>query len=105
MGRGWLDFRSREEKERDFREFSERVFPGGLEHKKRVRARLKELLPKEDVTYILMYYTALKDLLVRRPSMTFEEGMGQVTSEIRVLRMTPAIEKAIRTVLEEDMKE
>ena len=26
MGRGWLDFRSREEKERDFREFSERVF-------------------------------------------------------------------------------
>ena len=70
-----------------------------------MRARLKELLPKEDVTYILMYYTALKDLLVRRPSMTFEEGMGQVTSEIRVLRMTPAIEKAIRTVLEEDMKE
>ena len=105
MGRGWLDFRSREEKERDFREFSERVFPGGLEHRKRVRARLKELLPKEDVTYILMYYTALKDLLVRRTSMTFEEGMGQVTSEIRVLRMTPAIEKAIRTVLEEDMKE
>ena len=76
-----------------------------MEHRKRVRARLKELLPKEDVTYILMYYTALKDLLVRRPSMTFEEGMGQVTSEIRVLRMTPAIEKAIRTVLEEDMKE
>lgn len=105
MGRGWLDFRSREEKERDYREFTERVFPGGLDHRKRVRNRLKELLPKEDVTYIFMYYVALKDLLVRRPSMTFEEGMRQITGEIRVLRMTPPIEEAIRTVLKEDMKD
>ncbi|HJB06412.1 MAG TPA: hypothetical protein H9716_00915 [Candidatus Enterocloster faecavium] len=102
MGRGWLDFRSREEKERDYREFAERVFPGGTEHKKRVRERLKELLPKEDVTYVFMYYVALKDLLVRRPSTTFEEGMRQVCGEIRVMRITPQIKEAIQKVLEED---
>ena len=104
MGRGWLDFRSREEKERDYREFTERVFPGGVEHKKRVRDRLKELLPKEDVTYVFMYYVALKDLMVRRPAVTYEEAMRQVCSEIRVLRMKPEIEAAIRQVLEEDQR-
>ena len=104
MGRGWLDFRSREEKERDYREFTERVFPGGVEHKKRVRDRLKELLPKEVVTYVFMYYVALKDLMVRRPTVTYEEAMRQVCSEIRVLRMKPEIEAAIRQVLEEDQR-
>ncbi len=102
MGRGWLDFRSKEEKERDYREFAERVFPQGPEQKKKVRARLKELLPKEDVTYIFMYYVALKDLMIRKPAMTFEAALGQVCGEIRVMKITPPVEAALRQVLEED---
>ena len=103
MGRGWFDFRSGAQRERDYRDFNERVFSGGLPHKRRVKERLKEALNKKDATYELVYYVALKDLLVRRPQTTFEEGMSQVCSEIRVMKLDAAAKEAIRTVLEEDM--
>lgn len=70
MGKGWLDFRSGAQRERDYREFYERVFPGGISHRRRVRARLLEMMQKKgDITYMLLYYTALKDLLIRRPGL------------------------------------
>lgn len=103
MGRGWFDFRSSAQRERDYRDFNERVFSGGLPHKRKVKARLQEALQKKDVTYELVYYTALKDLLVRRPQTSFEEGLRQVCGEIRVMKLDGAARDALRRVLEEDM--
>ncbi len=102
MGKGWLDFRSGAERERDYHEFSERVFSGGILHRRQVRERLQEILRKKDITYELMYYVALKDLLVRRSSLSFEEGLSQVCSEIHVMRLNSTVKDAIRKVLEED---
>ena len=103
MGIGWLDFRSKEQKERDFRDFSERVFSGGLPHKRQVRERLREVSGVKDVTYLFLYYVALKDLLVRKPKLSFEEGLSQVCAEIQVMKHTPGEREAIRQVLKEDM--
>ena len=103
MGRGWFDFRSGPQKDRDYREFTERVFSGGLAHKKRVRGRLEEVLHQKDVTYEFVYYVALKDLLVRKPKMTFQEGLDQVCGEIHVMKLSDAAVEGIRSVLEEDM--
>ncbi len=100
--KGFFDFRSGPERERDYQDFTERVFSGGLPHKRKVRARLSEVLGKKDVTYIFLYYVALKDLLLRRPKLTFEEGMKQVCSEIRVMKLGKAETEAIRQVLGED---
>lgn len=104
MERGWLDFRSGAQRERDYREFYERVFPGGIPHRRRVRARLQEMMRRNgDITYMLLYYTALKDLLVRRPGLSFDEGLKQVCSQIHVMKLDEAMKEAIRKVLEEDM--
>ena len=92
MGRGWFDFRSAPQKERDYREFAERVFEGGLPHKRK----------QKDVTYEFVYYTALKDLLIRKPKMTADEGMAQVCGEIRVLKLDAAKKEALKQVLAED---
>lgn len=67
-----------------------------------MRERLQEILRKKDITYELMYYVALKDLLVRRPSLSFEEGLSQVCSEIHVMKLNSTVKDAIRKVLEED---
>lgn len=104
MGRGWFDFRSGPQKARDYREFTERVFSGGPAHKKQVRERLQEVLHQKDVTYEFVYYTALKDLLVRKPKLTFEEGLDQVCGEIHVMKLGPATVDGIRSVLREDME-
>ena len=102
MGRGWFDFRSAPQKERDYREFTERVFEGGLPHKRQGRERLEQGLKQKDVTYEIDYYTALKDLLIRKPKMTADEGMAQVCGEIRVLKLDAAKKEALKQVLAED---
>lgn len=102
MGRGWFDFRSAPQKERDYREFTERVFEGGLPHKRQVRERLEQVLKQKDVTYEFVYYTALKDLLIRKPKMTADEGIAQVCGEIRVLKLDAAKKEALKQVLAED---
>ena len=104
MGKGWLDFRSGAQRERDYREFYERVFPGGISHRRRVRARLLEMMQKKgDITDMLLYYTALKDLLIRRPGLSFEEGLKQVCSEVRVMKLDDGAKEVLRKVLEEDL--
>ena len=104
MGKGWLDFRSGAQRERDYRVFYERVFPGGISHRRRVRARLLEMMQKKgDITYMLLYYTALKDLLIRRPGLSFEEGLKQVCSEVRVMKLDAGAKEVLRKVLEEDL--
>lgn len=103
MGKGWFDFRSGSQRERDLREFSQRVFPGGLEHRRQVRRRLQEVMGKTDITYEFLYYVALKDLLVRMPSVDFEEGMNQVCGEIRVMKLDDRVRQGIRKVMTEDL--
>ena len=104
MGKGWLDFRSGVRREKDYWEFNRRVFSGGLPHRGKVRARLQEILGrKEDITYVFLYYIALKDLLIREPELTFEQGPNQVCREIRVMKLDSRMREGIRQVMEEDM--
>ena len=52
---------------------------------------------------MLLYYTALKDLLIRRPGLSFEEGLKQVCSEVRVMKLDAGAKEVLRKVLEEDL--
>ena len=52
MGSGVFDFRSKEERERDYKAFYKRVFPGGEAQKERVRSALAERLPGEELSLI-----------------------------------------------------
>lgn len=105
MGRGWFDFRTGIQREQDYRDFTERVFSGGLPHKKRVRERLQQEIGKKDVTYEFVYYTALKDRMVRNPKLTFDQGLKQVCGEIHVMKLDQKTIQAIRQVLELDLEE
>lgn len=71
MGSGVFDFRSKEERERDYKAFYKRVFPGGEAQKERVRSALAERLPGEEITFLLMYYITLKDAMVWTTSWVF----------------------------------
>lgn len=71
MGSGVFDFRSKEERERDYKAFYKRVFPGGEVQKERVRSVLAERLPGEEITFLLMYYITLKDAIVLDDELDF----------------------------------
>ncbi|MEY8338655.1 hypothetical protein AALB16_11660 [Lachnospiraceae bacterium 62-35] len=63
-------FKSREEREKEYQEYTKKIFPYGDSQKKAVQALLKEILPKEDQTGLLMYFIQLKELLIDNPAYT-----------------------------------
>ena len=77
MTSGVFDFRSKEERERDYKAFYKRVFPGGEVQKERVRSVLAERLPGEEITFLLMYYITLKDAMVLDDELDFYEAAAQ----------------------------
>lgn len=100
MGAGMFDFRSREEKERDYNAFFKRVFPGGEEQKERVMQRLKERVPGEDIKYVLMYYATLKDYMVLNVETDLQRAADMAFKKMRLIRVTPELLEVFREVME-----
>ena len=96
MGSGVFDFRSKEERERDYKAFYKRVFPGGEAQKERVRSALAEHLPGEEITFLLMYYITLKDAMV------LDDAADQAQRKMSVIKVTPQMLEVIREVMEQD---
>ena len=102
MTSGVIDFRSKEERERDYKAFYKRVFPGGEVQKERVRSVLAERLPGEEITFLLMYYITLKDAMVLDDELDFYEAAAQAQRKMSVIKVTPQMLAIIREVMEQD---
>lgn len=102
MGSGVFDFRSKEERERDYKAFYKRVFPDGEAQKERVRSALAERLPGEEITFLLMYYITLKDAMVLDDELGFYEAADQAQRKMSVIKVTPQMLEVIREVMEQD---
>lgn len=100
MGSGMFDFRSREEKERDYNAFFKRVFPGGEAQKERVTQQLKARVPGEDIKYVLMYYVTLKDYMVLNEEADYQRAADQAFKKMRLIRVTPELLEVFREVME-----
>lgn len=102
MGSGMFDFRSREEKERDYKAFFKRVFPGGEEQKERVTQKLKERVPGEDIKYVLLYYITLKDYMVLNEEPDFQAAADRAFRKMRLIKVTPELLDVFRDVMDEE---
>lgn len=99
---GIFDFRSGEERERDYRAFKRRVFPGGEQQKERITGLLKKKLPGEDITCLLMFYITVKNNMLDEDGMSFEEAVKESTRKMSVIRVTPQVLQAVQEVMAED---
>ncbi len=102
MGAGMFDFRSKEEKDRDYKLFYKRVFPGGEEQKERVTRLLQERVPGEDIKYVLMYYITLKDYMVLNEEPDFDKAADLSLRKLRLIKVTPELLKVFRDVMEQE---
>lgn len=102
MRSGIFDFRSKEERERDYKAFYKRVFPGGEAQKERVTKLLEERLPGEQITYLLMYYITLKDTMALDDELDFYDAAVRAQRQLNVIKVTPPMLEIIREIMEQD---
>ena len=102
MGFMGLDFKSREERERDEKDYLLRIFPGGNEQKAAVAEKLASRLPWVDDKGIMLYYVLVRDAMTGRDEISFEEAVAKVAKKQRMVKITPEILKTVKEVLDEN---
>lgn len=97
-----LEFKSREERERDERDYLYRIFPGGNEQKKAIEKELASKLPWVEIRGLMLYYVLMRDAMTGRDEMDFEDAVVKVSKRQRMIKVTPEILKVVREVLDEN---
>ncbi len=97
-----FDSRSKEEKQRDYEIYSNRIFPYGEKHKEKVFGILAELLPKQNQKYLRMHYILMKEQMVQEEPLTFVEADAKIAKKT-LLKTNPSLNSLIKTLLEVDL--
>ena len=97
-----FDNRSKEEKERDYDAFSQRVFPFGDEQKNKVGDLLEVLFPKEKRKYLLLHYILIKDPLTLNEKDDYEL-IEKKANKRKVVIITPEFKAAIKALVLADL--
>lgn len=95
-----FNFKSKAEKEKEARDYMERVFPGDEKEREQVRQELTKRLPEKDETDLLLCYVHIRDRMTGT-GLSFE----QVAGEVEKLQWIPDMDQksldAIREVMEQ----
>ena len=97
-----MEFKTKEEREKEMEAYLHRIFPGGEAQKAAVGQELKEQLPKVDGKALLLYYILVKDAMTAQDGMDFEAAVKKVAKKQSVLQATPQILEVVRRVMEEN---
>lgn len=97
-----LEFKSREERERDEKDYLLRIFPGGNEQKAAVEKELCSRLPGVDDKGLMLYYILVRDAMTGRDGMSFEEAVAKVAKRQRMIKTTPEIIATVKSVMDEN---
>lgn len=97
-----FDNRSKDEKERDYDAFSQRVFPFGDEQKNKVGDLLETLFPKEKRKYLLLHYILIKDPLTLNEKDDYEL-IEKKANKRKVVKITPEFKAIIKALVLADL--
>ena len=96
-----MNIKTREEREKEYKEYTLKIFPYGEQQRDRVRLLLSTMLPKEDPVSLLMYYIQLKEKLIDHPELTVFDAEDSLQS-MRFLLRSLEMRAVVYAILEAD---
>lgn len=98
-----IEVRSKEEKEQDFAEYSNRIFPYGEAQRNCIGQLLHELIPREDRQCLMVYYVSIKDEMTKKTGKSFEAAV-EAQRRTGIVRITPELIAGVRAVIMADQE-
>lgn len=97
-----FEIKSKEEREKEEKEYLHRIFPGGAGQRDLVEKELAQRVPKADGKAVMLYYILIRDAMTAGNGMSFEEAVAKVAKKQRVLKMTPVMMETVKRVMDEN---
>lgn len=98
---GLFDFRSKEEKHRNYEAYTKMIFPYGDAQKERITELLAGLFPHKDPDFVLMYYILVKAAMLQEESVDYETAAKKIKGS--PIKSTSELRAAIYPLLQVDL--
>lgn len=100
--RGMFDFRSKEEKEQDFKKYFNLIFPYGEPQREKVIGLLTELLPGYKKDYLILHYILVKEKVIKQEK-TIDDSI-RAAERKSTIKITDTVTGVLRNLLISDLK-
>jgi hypothetical protein len=97
-----FNFRSKEEKARNYESYSKRIFPYGDTQKERISDLLTALFPELNPKHVLMYYILIKEGMTEETPLEFETAAAKI-AKYSLVRITPELKAGVQALLNIDL--
>lgn len=96
-----INFKSKEERERDYQNYFNKIFPYGESQKQKVENILGELVNKKEQNELMMHYILIKEAMIDT-----EEDYETIAKRIekkRIVKLTPELKECICILINVDL--
>lgn len=100
--KGMFDFRSKEEKEQDFKKYFNLIFPYGEPQREKVIGLLSELLPDYKKDYLVLHYILVKEKVIKQEK-TVDDSI-RAAERKSAIKITDRLTTVLRNLLITDLK-
>ena len=97
-----FDFRSKDDKKRDYDAYSKRIFPYGDAQREKIAGILTEWFPKEKQKYLMLHYVLVKEGLTAENPVDYQTSAKKIEKR-KLVRMTPEFRAGIHALLDVDL--
>lgn len=97
-----FSFQSKEEREKEYQSYVNKLFPYGEAQSQKVRDILNALVGKKDRAQLMLYYILVKEALIDSESKDYEKIVSEIDKK-KIIKLTPELKNCIRILIEKDL--
>lgn len=96
-----INFKSKEERERDYQNYFHKIFPYGESQKQKVENILGELVNKKEQNELMMHYILIKEAMIDTDE--DYETIAKRIEKKRIVKLTPELKECICILINVDI--
>lgn len=97
-----FNYKSKEEREKEYQEYCRKIFPHGEEQRQRVLDLLTELFGKEKVNQLMLHYILIKEAMIDSENKDYEAIAARIEKK-RIVKLNPELKECIRILIYKDL--
>lgn len=97
-----FDFKSKEEREKEYQDYFHKIFPYGEPQKQKVEELLVNLLSKSQGNQFMMHYILIKEAMIDSVDKDYEAIAASVEKK-RIVKLTPDLKDCVRILIYKDL--
>lgn len=97
-----LDFKTKEEREREYQEYAGKIFPYGEPQRQKIQDLLAGLLGKKKAPQLMLHYILLKEAMIDSENKDYD-AVAALIEKKRIVKLNSELRECIRILIHKDM--